>query len=158
MGLIALFTAYGLTDYGMLHVVSHSLTKMALFLVAGNILLSYNTRNILDVRGLSDRLPRNGMLWICGMLLICGTPPSPLFFTELILVTGAGILPGAAILLLLLVIFCAMSRSMLQMTSPEDKKTEPDPETDRLAVVPAAAMMLVTALGIAIGTAWIIKG
>ena len=158
MGLIALFTAYGLTDYGMLHVVSHSLTKMALFLVAGNILLSYNTRNILDVRGLSDRLPRNGMLWICGMLLICGTPPSPLFFTELILVTGTGILPGAAILLLLLVIFCAMSRSMLQMISPEDKKTETDPETDRLAVVPAAAMMLVTALGIAIGTAWIIKG
>ena len=158
MGLIALFTAYALPEYGMLHVFSHSLIKMALFLVAGNILLSYHTRSIKDVRGLFSRLPKNGTLWICGMLLICGTPPSPLFFTELILVAGSGIIPGMAILLLLLIIFCAMSQRMLQMAAPGTEKIVPDPQTDKLAAVPAAAMLLITLLGIAVGAAWIIRG
>lgn len=158
MGLIILFMAYGIADAGMVHVMTHSLTKMALFLVAGNILLSYGTRSVDQVRGLFDRLPRNGALWIFGLLLICGTPPSPLFFTEISLVWRAGYFEGAVILLLLLIIFCGMAARMLKMTAPAGEKPALDRETDKLAKVPFGAMTLITLLGIFIGAAWIING
>jgi formate hydrogenlyase subunit 3/multisubunit Na+/H+ antiporter MnhD subunit len=124
----------------------------------GNILLSYRTRSIARVNGLFDCLPANGALWVFGMLLICGTPPSPLFFTELALVRQAGLIPGAAVLLLLLVIFCGMSERMLKMTVPGSVKQTYDPGADKLAKVPAMAITLVTLLGVAIAAVWLAGG
>ena len=158
MGVISLLLVYGLPDYVMLHVIAHSLLKMSLFLLAGNIILSYRTRSIAGVSGVFTRLPGNGSLWIFGLLLICGTPPSPLFFTELSLVRSAGLLPGAAVLLLLLVIFCGMGQRMLQMCAPGEKEVKYDEETEKLAKIPALAITLVTLLGIAVGAAWLSSG
>ena len=158
MGLITLLVAYGLEHIGMLHVIAHSLTKMALFLTAGNILLSYRTRSVAAVKGLFDRMPLNATVWIFGMLMICGTPPSPLFFTELALVTSAGIIPGAVILFLLLVVFCGMSQLMLGMCSHNPEKLSVDQDVEKLTDVPMLAMVLVSLLGIAIGAAWITAG
>ncbi len=158
MGVIALLLVYGLPDYVMIHVIAHSLLKMTMFLLAGNILLSYRTRSIARVDGLFDRLPANGALWVFGMLLICGTPPSPLFFTELALVRQAGLILGAAVLLLLLVIFCGMSERMLKMTVPGSVKQTYDPGADKLAKVPAMAITLVTLLGVAIAAVWLAGG
>ena len=158
MGLIILLTAYGMENIGMLHAVAHSLTKMALFLTAGNILLCYRTRSIAAVKGIFDRIPLNAAVWIFGMLMICGTPPSPLFFTELALVTSAGFIPGAMVLLLLLVIFCAMSQLMLGMCAHGPEKPVVDKEVEKLTDVPVLAMLLVALLGTAIGVSWIIAG
>ncbi len=158
MGLITLLIVYGMEHIGMLHTIAHSLTKMALFLTAGNILLSYRTRSVAAVKGLFDRMPCNAAVWISGMLMICGTPPSPLFFTELALVTSAGLIPGAVILFLLLVIFCGMSQLMLGMCSSHPEKLSADREVEKLTDVPILAMVLVSLLGIAIGAAWITAG
>ncbi|MBR7120994.1 MAG: NADH dehydrogenase FAD-containing subunit [Lentisphaeria bacterium] len=158
MGLITLLVAYGLEHIGMLHVISHSLTKMALFLTAGNILLSYRTRSVAAVKGIFSRIPGNAAIWIFGMLMICGTPPSPLFFTELALVTAAGIIPGTIILLLLLLIFCGMSQLMLGMCARAPEKLSIDCDVEKLTGVPMLAMILVSLLGILIGASWIIAG
>ena len=158
MGLIILFIAYDRINSGMLHIFAHSLAKMSLFLIAGNILLSYGTRSIDQVRGLFDKLPKNAALWLFGMLIICGTPPSPLFFTELALVKAAGLFEGSVILLLLLVIFCGMSARMLQMLSPAGKRMEVDREVDSLARIPAEALAMTALTGIVIGVVWMMKG
>ena len=69
----------------MFHLCGHSVIKMTLFLTAGNILLAYGTRSVSAVGGMFGTIPKNAVIWITGLLLICGTPPSPLFVTELLL-------------------------------------------------------------------------
>jgi formate hydrogenlyase subunit 3/multisubunit Na+/H+ antiporter MnhD subunit len=106
---------------------------------------------------LSKRLPNNAGLWITGILLICGTPPSPLFFSELALIRSCGIPAAAVILLLLLTVFCGMSHAALNMFTGGEptEKTDDDREIDRLIKAPAAALALVIALGTAVGMAWL---
>ncbi len=159
MGLIALLIAYGEGVTAMTHMVSHSLCKMMLFLTAGNILLTYGSRSVSKVKGLFSRIPFNGTLWIMGMLFICGTPPSPLFFTELRLVKSAGAVPGAVILLLLLVVFCGMSQTVLGMAAPGELKTlEADKKVDKLAYIPALAAGLIIIAGVLTGMDWVLSG
>ena len=51
----------GVGDWGALfHAVNHSLTKAALFLLAGNLLAAYGTKNVSDVRGALRSLPGDG--------------------------------------------------------------------------------------------------
>lgn len=148
MGLIVLLVVYCGENWWVFHMLAHSLTKMALFLVAGNILLAYGTRSIAAVRGMGEKLPFNSALWITGMLMICGTPPSPLFLTELQLVKSAGLIPGIAILLLLLIIFCGMSRCMIGMSSGKPSVGGIDRKNDRLGLTSALAMTVIVLLGI----------
>ena len=162
MGLITLMLAYDLPHIAIFHMVFHSLIKMTLFLVAGNILLAYRNRAINGVHELFKRTPVNGTLWILGMLLICGTPPSPLFFTELQLVRSAGLIPGAAVLVLLLIIFAGMSHAVLKMCSPAGEVSgsfEVDKKVEKLAFIPAVSAVIITVSGVyALILAWILKG
>ena len=150
MGLIALMAGFGCFEVMLTHITFHSLTKMALFLTAGNLLLSYGTRKIDAVRGAFSRLPRNGALWMAGMLLICGTPPSPLFFTEMALVKTAGVFWGGIILLLLFVIFCAMADIVIKMCTGNAAEADfpgIDRNAEKLAAVPMTVMALITLCG-----------
>ena len=115
MGLIALMIGFSSEGTALIHMIFHSLIKMLLFLTAGNLLLYYGTRKIASVQGLFTTLPKNARNWMIGMLFICGTPPSPLFFTEWVLVSRAGFVYGAIILLLLFIIFCAMCSIVMKM-------------------------------------------
>src|SRR5229473_6299438 len=68
MGILALAIGLGgaATFGAMLHAVNHSLTKAALFLVAGNILAAYGTKSTTEVSGVIRVLPASGLLWIAG--------------------------------------------------------------------------------------------
>lgn len=156
MGLITLMAGFRCFDIMQLHIAFHSLTKMALFLTAGNLLLAYGTRKIEAVRGAFTRLPLNGSLWMAGMLLICGTPPSPLFFTELALVQSAGILWGGVILLLLFIVFCAMADLVLKMCTG-NAQTPEFPEIDRSAERAAAVPLTVIPIIVACGVISVIR-
>ena len=161
MGLAALLWGSGLESVSFLHLCGHSVLKMALFLLAGNILLAYGTRSVAAVGGMFGRIPRNAVLWKTDMphiilittaiLLICGTPPSPLFVTEYLLVRESGFLFGAVVLLLLFAVFAGMSMACLKMCmgNPQDSVTEPERTTaaERLWVIPAAAVIIALAAG-----------
>lgn len=151
MGLAALLWGSGLESVSFLHLCGHSVLKMALFLLAGNILLAYGTRSVAAVGGMFGRIPRNAVLWITAILLICGTPPSPLFVTEYLLVRESGFLFGAVVLLLLFAVFAGMSMACLKMCmgNPQDSVTEPERTTaaERLWVIPAAAVIIALAAG-----------
>lgn len=116
MGLIIILFAIS-ADETILgsHIVFHSLTKMTLFLLAGNLLLSYGTRQISSVHGLGRTMGLHAAIWMMGIMMICGMPPSGLFLTELGLVVAAPTWLGVVVMVLLFVIFAGMSRVAVGM-------------------------------------------
>ncbi len=129
------------------HIVAHSLTKTALFQTAGNLLLAFGTRTVAAVQGIGVTLRGHARLWIVGTLLICGMPPSILFLTELQLVRQAPVWLAALVLVLLFVVFAAMTRIMLAMTMGEPI-TKPSPLPNRLSIMPRLLLTLLVLFGI----------
>lgn len=153
MGLIALMFAFALPEAARTHMLFHSMCKMMLFMIAGNLIMAYGTRRVEAISGVFTRLKRNGKLWLPGVLMLCGVVPSPLFFTEWILVSNAGLLWGGIILLLLTVIFCAMSYIVIKMSMGEADEAEfpeLDKSAEKLMNVPLLAMIFVLGSGLLI--------
>ena len=151
MGLLAIFWGLELSNIALIHLAMHSVCKMLLFLTAGNILLAYGTRRIDRVRGLFGVMPRTAALWLAGILLICGMPPSPLFVTELELVRRAGPVLGAVILALLFAVFCGMTSSALRMTTGGASRglsAEAEAAGEELSLLPAVLMQIPLLTGV----------
>ena len=98
------------------HLLGHSLIKMALFLTAGNLLMAYGSRSIAGIGGMLGSMHRNAIIWISGILLICGAPPSPLFVTEFALIATAPAWLAISVAVLLFAIFAGMTMAALRMT------------------------------------------
>jgi hydrogenase-4 component F len=137
---------------GMLHAVNHSLTKAALFLVAGNILAEYRSKSTGDVRGVLRVLPASGVLWVMGVFAITGLPPFGTFLSEFTILKAAldqGRV-GVAILYLALlaVIFVGMTTAALGMAQgmPCDSRGGPRGREPLLSVAPAGALAAVALL------------
>ena len=129
------------------HIVTHSITKTLLFLTAGNILLAFKTRAVSVVQGLGSSMKLHGILWLMGLILICGMPPSILFLTELKLVFTAPVWISITILVLLFIVFTAMMRVALSMTMGKNiAPYEPIPK--RLAVIPSILFVILISAGV----------
>ncbi len=121
MGIVLLGVGVGGMAAGgsMLHLVFHSLTKAALFLLAGNVLAAYHTKSCHDVSGLIRTMPRTGTLWMAAFLAIVGTPPFGLFTSEFAVLRGmmqAGFgLAPVVYLAFLGLIFVGMANACLHM-------------------------------------------
>lgn len=154
MGIIAITWGLGLADVTPFHVIGHSLCKMTLFLLAGNFLFAYGTRQIDRVKGSFAIMPRTSFCWMFAVLMICAMPPSPLFYTEFALVAAAGPWLGTAILALLFVIFCGMTHAAMNMTMDKAEGNQPDihiaKTADRLSYVPTCTLAIVLAFGVAL--------
>ena len=151
MGLLAIMWGLSMQEITLLHMTFHSLCKMMLFLIAGNILVAYGTRKVDQVHGMFARLKRNGTLWLVGIILICGMPPSPLFLTELMLIQRAGFVLGGIIILFLFMVFCGMTYNAVRMTMGDDLTCpvrEQDLDAERLFKVPAVILVILILSGI----------
>jgi hydrogenase-4 component F len=103
----------------LLHAANHSFAKGLLFLVAGNILIRYQTKEIKNIRGLIHVIPISGVLWLAGFLAIVGMPPFGIFLSEFTIAksifeqgqTAIGII----FLAVLALVFIGMSRICLPM-------------------------------------------
>jgi hydrogenase-4 component F len=91
MGIITLGVGLGgiATAGALFHALNHSLAKAMLFLVAGNILTLYQTKEIAAVRGLGRAAPVTAALWLAGFFAITGAPPFATFLSELQILLGA---------------------------------------------------------------------
>lgn len=91
MGILAIGIGLGAAGaFGaLLHAINHSLVKAMLFLLAGNILARYQTKNILQVRGLLRVAPVTGALWLGGFFAITGTPPFGPFLSKFTILKAA---------------------------------------------------------------------
>lgn len=92
MGVVALGIGFGGlgTLAALFHILYHSLSKVLLFLAAGNILLRFGSTKFENVSGVMRALPITGALFLAGFLAISGLPPFGMFFSKfLILSAGA---------------------------------------------------------------------
>ena len=130
-----------------LHIAAHSITKTLLFQTAGNLLLAFHTRAVSVVQGLGVSMKGHAALWLIGLVLICGMPPSLLFFSELCLVLVSPIWISATVLMLLFIVFAAMMKVGLSMTFGRPVSSfEPVPK--RLLIIPGALLILLVVAGV----------
>ena len=130
-----------------LHIAAHSITKTLLFQTAGNLLLAFRTRAVSVVQGLGVSMKGHAALWLIGLVLICGMPPSLLFFSELCLVLVSPIWISATVLMLLFIVFAAMMKVGLSMTIGRPVSSfEPVPK--RLLIIPGALLILLVVAGV----------
>jgi hydrogenase-4 component F len=131
MGILAVGIGLGGTgDWGALfHAVNHSLTKAALFLLAGNILAAYGTKKSAEVTGSLRRIPVSAVLWIAGFFAILGAPPFGAFTSELAIlraaVTSGSWVVVALYSLLLAAVFAGMIGVLVRMTQGGNRATVP---------------------------------
>ena len=130
-----------------LHIAAHSITKTLLFQTAGNLLLAFHTRAVSVVQGLGVSMKGHAALWLIGLVLICGMPPSLLFFSELCLVLVSPIWISATVLMLLFIVFAAMMKVGLSMTFGRPVSSfEPVPK--RLLIIPGVLLILLVVAGV----------
>ncbi len=131
MGIVALGSGIGGYAFtgAMLHAINHSITKGMLFIISGQILFIYRSKNTHDVRNILKTAPLTGILWLCGFLAITGAPPFGTFISEITILRGIlesgrwGIAVGY--LLGLGIVFIAMARVVINMSfgNPENAHT-----------------------------------
>jgi len=119
MGILALGIGVGggAVFATLLHVINNGLTKGVLFLSAGNIHRAYGEKTTDQVGGAMGRLPLSGTLFLLGFFAITGSPPFGPFVSEFGILNGAfgagRFVVGAVFLVLLLIIFIGMGRTVL---------------------------------------------
>jgi hydrogenase-4 component F len=156
MGILAVGVGLGGTAVfgAMLHVINHSLTKAMLFMVAGNLLAVYRTKNATDVAGALSVLPASGLLWVLGVFAITGSPPFGPFLSEFAILKAAldqGQAFVAIVYLgLLAIIFAAMAAPALAMAqgTPRENVVAPAARSLALSAVPAILGVGVVMMGI----------
>jgi hydrogenase-4 component F len=118
MGLLALAIGIGSGPVFVLHAINHSLVKVALFLLAGNILHLYGTKSLAKLGGMLRCAPVWGVLLACGSFAIAGSPPFGTFLSEWLLLRDtfesghfvAGGLAIAGLTITLIAIICHVGR------------------------------------------------
>ncbi len=121
MGILMIGLGIGLPAlFGtMLHIMTNGLTKGVLFLSAGNIHRSYNSKNTDVVQGALRRLPVSAGLFLAGFIAITGSPPFGPFVSEFSILNGAfasgRFLVAGLFLVFLLVVFIGMGQTVLKV-------------------------------------------
>src|SRR5262249_2866174 len=75
VGLMAVAIALGTGSGFTMQAINHSLVKVALFLLAGNLLQQYGTKTIKEIRGVLAASPSQGVLLLLAAIAVAGTPP-----------------------------------------------------------------------------------
>ncbi len=156
MGILAVGVGLGgAAVFGaVLHIINHSLTKAMLFLVAGNLLALYRTKNTDGVAGVLSVAPASGVLWLLGLFAITGSPPFGPFLSEFTILKAAldqgQILIAVAYLAILAVILAAMAAPALAMAqgTPAEPVAPARPRSMALSVAPAMLGIGVLVMGI----------
>ena len=122
VGIIALGLGFGgrVGTYGaLLHVLNHGVTKALVFLIAGDAIGRYGTRDMRLMKGFLGVAPAAGTLLLMGAFSLAGTPPFSIFVSELIVIR-AGIAAGqwaavAVFLAMVVTIFAGLIHHVGQM-------------------------------------------
>lgn len=85
VGLLTLAIGIGATPIFILHALNHSLVKVALFLLAGNMLYFFGTKVLSKLTGLLRTVPAWGILLTAATFAIAGSPPFGTFISEWLL-------------------------------------------------------------------------
>jgi hydrogenase-4 component F len=153
MGLLALGLGFGGAGIfgSMLHALNHSVTKAALFLISGILLINYRSKKVSDVKGIFTRSQLLGLLWLLGFLSISGSPPFGLFMSE-IMIIKSGFDRGQFILAslslgLLVIVFIGMATvclNMVQSQGGENSKSATQIKLKPTMIYPPALLLIIS--------------
>jgi hydrogenase-4 component F len=157
VGLMAAAIALGTHAGFALQAINHSLVKVGLFLLAGNLLQQYGTKSIREIRGVLTAQPAQGVLLVLAVIAVAGTPPFGSFLAEWQILSvaadGGHVLTVIGLVLALAVAFIALSVQAASMALGEaPPRTEGEPPGRALGLT-AVPWLLVTAsllLGVAL--------
>ncbi|MBP2675248.1 MAG: mrpA, partial [Deltaproteobacteria bacterium] len=115
MGIVCLGIGFGgiARPAALLHVLNHSIAKVLLFLVAGDLVLRFGTPRIKKIRGVLRQAPLAGFLLFGGILAIAGSPPFGAFWSEFGILAGGMAGGNVAVSLLYLALLAVLFGSFL---------------------------------------------
>jgi hydrogenase-4 component F len=115
MGIVCLGIGFGgiARPAALLHVLNHSIAKVLLFLVAGDLVLRFGTPRIKKIRGVLRQAPLSGFLLFGGILAIAGSPPFGAFWSEFGILAGGMAGGNVAVSLLYLALLAVLFGSFL---------------------------------------------
>jgi hydrogenase-4 component F len=151
VGIIALGLGFGgkVGTYGaLLHVINHGVTKALVFLMAGDAIGRYGTRDMRLIKGFIHVAPLAATLLLMGAFSLAGTPPFSIFISELIVIkAGLAAHPAtvAVFLVMVVIIFAGLIHHVGQMTfgeAAQDQRHDREGSSLMGAVVLAAVMVL----------------
>jgi len=156
VGIIALGLGFGglWGPYGaLLHVINHGVTKALAFLIAGDAIGRYGSRDMRVMKGFLGIAPWAGTLLLMGAFSLAGTPPFSIFMSELIVIR-AGLSSGhyvavAVFLVMVVVIFAGLIHHVGQMVfgvADQTADREPEARLLLLGVLLLAAVMVLLGL------------
>jgi hydrogenase-4 component F len=115
MGIACLGIGFGgvAKPAALLHVLNHSIAKVLVFLVAGDLILRYGTQRIKKIRGVLRGSPLSGFLLFGGMLAIAGSPPFGSFWSKFGVLAGGVAGGNVAVSVLFLALLAVLFGSFL---------------------------------------------
>jgi len=115
MGIVVLGLGFGgaARPAALLHVLNHSVAKVLLFLVAGDLILRFGTQKIRHIHGILRETPLRGVLLFGGILAITGSPPFGAFWSEFGILLGGMAGGHMAVSLAYLVLLAVLFGSFL---------------------------------------------
>lgn len=107
VGIMLVAIGLGSGPLFFLQALNHSIAKVALFLLAGNIIQSAGTKELTQIRGILHVSPLWGILFACAAVAVTGMPPFGGFISELMILSlsadsAQGIAVGALLFALAL--------------------------------------------------------
>lgn len=154
MGIIILGVGLGGggTWAGIFHLVNNAFAKGLIFLVAGNLYKSFQTKKVENIQGVLRSLPVTGIFLILGLIVITGFPPFGIFYSELLILKQAIVTRHYIVVffyfLFLAVIFFGFSKVILEMALgkiPDNSYKETKKE-DFFMIAPLVLLILVLCL------------
>lgn len=104
---IALMSAFLLTPKGMMaaviHMISHSFTKICLFYTAGNIYSVKNSYDIGELIGISKTMPKTSFIMLISGLSLIGIPPFAGFISKFYIMLAAAEQENILVIITLLI-------------------------------------------------------
>jgi hydrogenase-4 component F len=160
VGLMATAVALGNGGGFALQALNHSVVKVALFLLAGNLLQDFGSKSLTDIRGLQTRRPGEALVLALAFVAVAGAPPFGSFLAEwqiLSQAADAGRIGTVVVLCLgLAIAFIALIRhgAALVWGSPPDSLGEPRAARGQV-IVPLAMVIAALGLGLALAP-WLV--
>ncbi|HEY3376430.1 MAG TPA: proton-conducting transporter membrane subunit, partial [Armatimonadota bacterium] len=154
VGLLTLAIGIGATPIFVLHALNHSLVKVALFLLAGNILHLYGTKALNKLSGLLQLAPVWGVALAAATFAIAGSPPFGTFISEWLLlrdtVAAGEILAAGVVLVGLTITFIALTLHLARVVFGRVPKAVTLTPAWSWAVIPGLLLVVSLATGLAV--------
>jgi len=157
VGIMAAAISLGSWPGFALQALNHSVCKTAVFLLAGNLLQRFKTKDIGEIKGLLNIQPGHTMLLLLGLAAVAGTPPFGSFLAEWQILSSAA---DQHRLWLVLILAAALAVAFIALAlqagsiafgkhDASGKSIETADASASLILVPGVLMIVSLCLGIA---------